>query len=56
MLSAWWERITKRLMDYIMQYAKTNSGFSFRDYNEMQETYKEIYGKYYDPKKSTSKY
>lgn len=55
MLSEWWERITKRLMDWIMLQAKIDSDFSYKEYCEMQETYKEIYGEYYGTYKPTSK-
>ena len=47
MISEWWERITKRFMDWIMLQARTDSDFSYKEFQEMQEIYKEIYGTYY---------
>ena len=54
-LSDWWEKITKRFLDYIMEDARTNNYFSYKEYAEMQETYKEIYGEYYAAYKPAGK-
>lgn len=54
-MTSLWDRLTKRFFDWAMEQAKTNSDFSYREYREMQEIYKDIYGEYYASNKSANK-